>query len=114
MGQQPFVRRLHATGMWRRRRPYPVGLAKTNRRRERAHGRSAGWLRHAFPGRELRRSAFRESRLAAGRAGHPDGHRSEIRTGIDLKKLVETSVRLAGRLGRPSPSAVVRALQAPV
>jgi len=37
-----------------------------------------------------------------------------IRTGIDLKKLVETSVRLAGRLGRPSPSAVVRALQAPV
>lgn len=34
-----------------------------------------------------------------------------IRTGIDLAKLVETSTWLAARLGRPSPSPVVRALQ---
>ena len=33
-----------------------------------------------------------------------------IRTGIDLAKLVETSVWLAEQLGRPSPSSVVRAL----
>jgi hydroxymethylglutaryl-CoA lyase len=33
-----------------------------------------------------------------------------VRTGVDLDKLVETSVWLAGRLGRPSPSRVVRAL----
>jgi len=33
-----------------------------------------------------------------------------IRTGVALDKLVETSVWLAGRLGRPSPSRVVRAL----
>jgi hydroxymethylglutaryl-CoA lyase len=33
-----------------------------------------------------------------------------IRTGVDLDKLVATSVWLAERLGRPSPSRVVRAL----
>jgi hydroxymethylglutaryl-CoA lyase len=33
-----------------------------------------------------------------------------IATGVDLKRLVETSVWMAERLGRPSPSAVVRAL----
>ncbi len=33
-----------------------------------------------------------------------------VRTGVDLDKLVATSVWLAGRLGRPSPSRVVRAL----
>jgi hydroxymethylglutaryl-CoA lyase len=33
-----------------------------------------------------------------------------IEHGVDLAALVETSVWLAGRLGRPSPSAVVRAL----
>jgi hydroxymethylglutaryl-CoA lyase len=33
-----------------------------------------------------------------------------VRTGVDLDKLVETSAWLAGRLGRPSPSRVVRAL----
>jgi hydroxymethylglutaryl-CoA lyase len=33
-----------------------------------------------------------------------------IDTGIDLTKLVETSVWMAERLGRPSPSRVVRAL----
>jgi hydroxymethylglutaryl-CoA lyase len=33
-----------------------------------------------------------------------------IRTGVDLDKLVETSAWLAGHLGRPSPSRVVRAL----
>jgi hydroxymethylglutaryl-CoA lyase len=32
-----------------------------------------------------------------------------VRTGVDLPALVETSVWLAGRLGRPSPSRVVRA-----
>jgi hydroxymethylglutaryl-CoA lyase len=33
-----------------------------------------------------------------------------IVTGVDLAGLVETSVWLAGRLGRPSPSRVVQAL----
>jgi hydroxymethylglutaryl-CoA lyase len=33
-----------------------------------------------------------------------------VRTGVDLDKLVSTSVWLAQRLGRPSPSRVVRAL----
>jgi hydroxymethylglutaryl-CoA lyase len=33
-----------------------------------------------------------------------------IETGVDLKKLVDTSVWMADRLGRPSPSRVVRAL----
>jgi hydroxymethylglutaryl-CoA lyase len=33
-----------------------------------------------------------------------------VRTGVDLDKLVETSAWLAGQLGRPSPSRVVRAL----
>ncbi|MDO5710437.1 MAG: hydroxymethylglutaryl-CoA lyase [Micrococcales bacterium] len=33
-----------------------------------------------------------------------------VETGVDLKKLVATSVWLAGRLGRPSPSRVVNAL----
>ena len=33
-----------------------------------------------------------------------------IRTGVALDKLVETSIWLAGHLGRPSPSRVVRAL----
>jgi hydroxymethylglutaryl-CoA lyase len=33
-----------------------------------------------------------------------------IRTGVDLGKLVETSVWMAAQLGRPSPSRVVRAL----
>jgi hydroxymethylglutaryl-CoA lyase len=33
-----------------------------------------------------------------------------IRTGIDLAKLVDTSVWMAAKLGRPSPSRVVRAL----
>jgi hydroxymethylglutaryl-CoA lyase len=33
-----------------------------------------------------------------------------IEHGVDLDRLVETSVWMAGRLGRPSPSAVVRAL----
>jgi hydroxymethylglutaryl-CoA lyase len=33
-----------------------------------------------------------------------------IQTGVDLTKLVETSVWMAGQLGRPSPSRVVRAL----
>ncbi|MEU3271178.1 hydroxymethylglutaryl-CoA lyase [Saccharomonospora sp. NPDC006951] len=36
-----------------------------------------------------------------------------IRTGLDLAKLVETSVWLAGHLGRPSPSSVVRAHAGP-
>jgi hydroxymethylglutaryl-CoA lyase len=34
-----------------------------------------------------------------------------IETGIDLQSLVATSVWMAARLGRPSPSGVVRALQ---
>jgi hydroxymethylglutaryl-CoA lyase len=33
-----------------------------------------------------------------------------VDTGVDLEALVETSVWMAGRLGRPSPSRVVRAL----
>jgi hydroxymethylglutaryl-CoA lyase len=33
-----------------------------------------------------------------------------IETGVDLEKLVETSVWMAEQLGRPSPSGVVRAL----
>ena len=33
-----------------------------------------------------------------------------IETGVDLDALVATSVWMAGELGRPSPSAVVRAL----
>ncbi|MEU7478892.1 hydroxymethylglutaryl-CoA lyase [Lentzea sp. NPDC042327] len=33
-----------------------------------------------------------------------------VKTGVDLDKLVETSVWMAERLGRPSPSRVVRAL----
>ena len=35
-----------------------------------------------------------------------------IETGVDLAKLVETSVWMAGQLGRPSPSRVVQALAA--
>ena len=35
-----------------------------------------------------------------------------IETGVDLGAVVETSVWMAGHLGRPSPSAVVRALAA--
>ncbi|MCB0906069.1 MAG: hydroxymethylglutaryl-CoA lyase [Nocardioidaceae bacterium] len=37
-------------------------------------------------------------------------HGLGIETGVDLQRLVDTSVWLAGHLGRPSPSAVVRAL----
>jgi hydroxymethylglutaryl-CoA lyase len=37
-------------------------------------------------------------------------HGLGIQTGVDLAKLVETSVWMAGVLGRPSPSGVVRAL----
>jgi hydroxymethylglutaryl-CoA lyase len=33
-----------------------------------------------------------------------------VEHGVDLERLVETSTWMAGRLGRPSPSAVVRAL----
>jgi hydroxymethylglutaryl-CoA lyase len=33
-----------------------------------------------------------------------------VETGVDLEKLVETSVWMARQLGRPSPSNVVRAL----
>ena len=33
-----------------------------------------------------------------------------VETGVDLEKLVATSAWMAGELGRPSPSAVVRAL----
>ena len=33
-----------------------------------------------------------------------------VETGVDLAQLVETSVWMAGHLGRPSPSGVVRAL----
>jgi hydroxymethylglutaryl-CoA lyase len=33
-----------------------------------------------------------------------------IETGVDLEEVAATSVWMAGRLGRPSPSAVVRAL----
>lgn len=36
-----------------------------------------------------------------------------IRTGVDLQRLVETSVWMAAKLGRPSPSGVVRALSSP-
>ena len=34
-----------------------------------------------------------------------------IETGVDLDQVVTTSVWMAGHLGRPSPSAVVRALR---
>jgi len=34
-----------------------------------------------------------------------------VATGVDLAKLVEASVWMAEQLGRPSPSAVVRAFQ---
>ncbi len=37
-------------------------------------------------------------------------HGLGIETGIDLEQVVATSVWMAGQLGRPSPSAVVRAL----
>ena len=37
-------------------------------------------------------------------------HGAGVATGVDLEALVETSVWMAGRLGRPSPSNVVRAL----
>ena len=37
-----------------------------------------------------------------------------IHTGVDLAELVRCSVWMAGQLGRPSPSAVVRALAAEV
>lgn len=40
-------------------------------------------------------------------------HGLGIETGVDLDALVATSVWLAGRLGRPSPSRVVRALSRP-
>ncbi len=37
-------------------------------------------------------------------------HGAGVATGVDLEALVETSVWMAGQLGRPSPSNVVRAL----
>jgi hydroxymethylglutaryl-CoA lyase len=37
-------------------------------------------------------------------------HGAGVETGVDLESLVETSVWMAGKLGRPSPSRVVRAL----
>jgi hydroxymethylglutaryl-CoA lyase len=37
-------------------------------------------------------------------------HGAGVATGVDLEALVETSVWIAGQLGRPSPSNVVRAL----
>jgi len=37
-----------------------------------------------------------------------------VRTGVDLESLLETSAWMANQLGRPSPSAVVRALTTPV
>ena len=37
-------------------------------------------------------------------------HGLGIETGVDLEQVVATSVWMAGQLGRPSPSAVVRAL----
>jgi hydroxymethylglutaryl-CoA lyase len=37
-------------------------------------------------------------------------HGAGVRTGVDLEQLVETSTWMAGQLGRPSPSRVVRAL----
>jgi hydroxymethylglutaryl-CoA lyase len=37
-------------------------------------------------------------------------HGLGIATGVDLDKLVATSVWMARKLGRPSPSGVVRAL----
>lgn len=40
-------------------------------------------------------------------------HGAGVRTGVDLEKLVETSAWMAGVLGRPSPSNVVRALSQP-
>jgi hydroxymethylglutaryl-CoA lyase len=40
-------------------------------------------------------------------------HGLGIETGVDLGKLVETSLWLATKLGRPSPSNVVRALSSP-
>ena len=39
-------------------------------------------------------------------------HGLGIETGVDLPALVETSLWMAGELGRPSPSNVVRALSA--
>jgi hydroxymethylglutaryl-CoA lyase len=36
-----------------------------------------------------------------------------VHTGVDLGSLVDTSVWMAGHLGRPSPSRVVQALAAP-
>ena len=40
-------------------------------------------------------------------------HGLGIETGVDLEQVVATSVWMAGQLGRPSPSAVVRALGEP-
>ena len=40
-------------------------------------------------------------------------HDLGIETGIDLRKMVDTSVWLAGEFGRPSPSRAVAALGAP-
>jgi hydroxymethylglutaryl-CoA lyase len=40
-------------------------------------------------------------------------HGLGIETGVDLAALVETSVWMAGQLGRPSPSRVVQALARP-
>ena len=37
-------------------------------------------------------------------------HGAGVRTGVDLEALVATSVWMAGQLGRPSPSSVVKAL----
>jgi hydroxymethylglutaryl-CoA lyase len=40
-------------------------------------------------------------------------HGLGIETGVDLEQIIATSVWMAGQLGRPSPSAVVRALGEP-
>ena len=41
---------------------------------------------------------------------HFFSQKENVKQGVDLEKLVATSVWMAGELGRPSPSAVVRAL----
>ena len=52
-----------------------------------------------------RRPATSPPRTSSGRCRAPG-----VETGIDLDALVATSVWMAGQLGRPSPSSVVRAL----
>ena len=78
-----------------------MAALRARRHRRRCVGRRARRL-------PLRQERDRQPRHRGPRVGPRRARAS--RPGVDLEALVETSVWMAGQLGRPSPSRVVRAL----